>query len=46
MKKILINIGGLVLFYSIIIGGVLLLNVRFAYLNSLNANNTYITMNN
>lgn len=48
MKKTLMNIGGLILFYSVIIGGVLLLNMRFSYLNNLESekiNDTYIAMN-
>lgn len=49
MKKTITNMGGLVLFYSVIIIGVLLLNMRFSYLNEINnetLNNTYIAMNN
>ena len=49
MKKVLMNIGGLVLFYSVIIIGVLLLNIRFSYLNHVGSNglgDTYIAMNN
>jgi len=47
MKKRLINIGGLILFYSVIVTGVLLLNLRFSYLNDINNKNveTYIAMN-
>jgi len=48
MKKTLKNIGGLILFYSVIVVGVLLLNVRFSYLNEAyegNLNETYIAMN-
>ncbi len=48
MKKILANVGGLLLFYSVIIIGVLILNQRFSYLNGLeraNNNSVYITMN-
>ena len=48
MKKTLKNIGGLVLFYSVIVFGVLLLNVRFEYLNEIDNeqnNNSYIAMN-
>lgn len=48
MKKTLKNFGGLVLFYSVIIIGVLLLNIRFSYLNEItgdNINETYIAMN-
>lgn len=45
MKKTLKKFGGLILFYSVIIFGVLLLNLRFAYLNSHNnlANNFEVT---
>ena len=49
MKKVVANMGGLIMFYSIIIIGVLLLNLRFSYLNSLNNsynNETLIAMNN
>lgn len=47
MKKIFMNVGGLIIFYSIIVGGVLLLNQRFSYLNNINnQNSTYIAMNN
>jgi len=49
MKKTILNFGGIILFYSIIIVGVLLLNQRFAYLNSIsnnNVNNSYVAMNN
>lgn len=49
MKKTLNNIGGLILFYSVIVIGVLLLNMRFSYLNAVNTENignTYIAMNN
>ena len=49
MKKSLVNVGGLLLFYSIIIGGIVLLNLRFSHLNTLNnsnINNTQIAMNN
>lgn len=48
MKKTLKNIGGLILFYSVIVFGVLLLNVRFEYLNEVDNeqnNNSYIAMN-
>lgn len=48
MKKTLTNIGGLLLFYAVIIIGVLFLNLRFAHLNS-NAktieSENYIAMN-
>lgn len=49
MKKTLNNIGGLILFYSVIVIGVLLLNMRFSYLNEVNTgniDNSYIAMNN
>ena len=49
MKKTLNNIGGLILFYSVIVIGVLLLNMRFSYLNAVNTENvvnTYISMKN
>jgi len=48
MKKTLINIGGLLLFYSVIVFGVLLLNMRFSHLNNITnerINDTYIAMN-
>jgi len=48
MKKRLMNCGGLILFYSVIVAGVLLLNLRFSHLNDLNNTNnneTYIAMN-
>ncbi len=47
MEKKILNYGGLVLFYSVIILGVLLLNMRFSYLNqhdNLNPNNNYLAM--
>lgn len=49
MKKTLTDIGGLILFYVVIIIGVLLLNLRFAYLNNLDnidINDNCIAMNN
>ena len=46
MKKMLMNVMGVVLFYLVIIFGVLLLNYRFSYLNKNIENNTYIAMNN
>ena len=49
MKKTLTNIGGLILFYMVIVFGVLLLNLRFSHLNSdtiKETNNNYIAMNN
>lgn len=48
MKKKLTNIGGLILFYSVIIFGVLLLNIRFKQLNNINdcdLDSSYIAMN-
>ena len=48
MKKTLTNIGGLILFYLVIIFGVLLLNMRFAHLNdvkNIEIDNNYIAMN-
>lgn len=49
MKKKLMNVGGIILFYSVIIFGVLLLNLRFSYLNEINSenniNNSYLAMN-
>lgn len=48
MKKTLENIGGLILFYSVIVVGVLLLNIRFSHLNNITGDNlseTYIAMN-
>ena len=48
MKKTLKNFGGLVLFYSVIVIGVLLLNIRFSHLNDVKGDNfkeTYIAMN-
>ncbi len=44
MKKTLKNFGGLILFYLVIIMGILLLNLRFNYLNkvkNLESNNIY-----
>lgn len=46
MKKMFLNFGGLILFYSVIILGVLLLNLRFSYLNSVEGNSTYMAVNN
>lgn len=48
MMKRLFNVGGLILFYLVIIFGVLLLNARFAQLNHINNNETsesYLAMN-
>ena len=33
MKKVLINYGGLLLFYGVIVLGIILINIRFNYLN-------------
>lgn len=41
MKKTLENIGGFILFYLVIIFGILLLNMRFAHLNSIKNIDTY-----
>lgn len=41
MKKTLCKFGGLIIFYTIIVVGVLLLNLRFSYLN----NNPEISFN-
>lgn len=49
MKKTLTNIGGLILFYMVIVFGILLLNLRFSHLNNdvnLDIDNNYIAMNN
>ena len=49
MKNIIRNIGGLIAIYAIIVFGVLLLNLRFSYINEIQSNNesdTYIAMNN
>ena len=46
MKKHITNIGAIILFYLLIVFGVLLLNMRFAYLNKMNMDNNYIAMNN
>ena len=43
------DFGGIILFYFVIVVGVLLLNLRFSHLNSVNYeenNETYIAMNN
>lgn len=48
MKKTILNYGGLILFYAVIIMGVLLLNMRFSYLNestTVNYNEAYMAMN-
>ena len=49
MKKTLKNYGGLILFYSVLIIGVMLLDMRFEYLNNLrnsSINNNIMAMNN
>ena len=49
MREKLMDFGGIILFYFVIILGVLLLNLRFAESNTINAKNkseTYIAMNN
>lgn len=49
MKKTLTNFGGLILFYIVIVFGVLLLNMRFEHLNSnevIKIEDKYIAMNN
>lgn len=48
MKKRIINYGGLVLFYVVIIMGILLLNMRFSYLNEntiTDNNESYMAIN-
>lgn len=48
MKKRFLNYGGLILFYSVIIIGVLLLNLRFSYLNeetTVNYSEQYMAVN-
>ena len=39
MKKSIVNYGGLILFYAVILAGVLLLNLRFSYLNEKSTTN-------
>ena len=46
MKRKLMSLGVLVLFYSSIVVGVLLLNLRFAYINNYECNDNCIAMNN
>ena len=49
MKRTLKNYGGLILFYSVLIIGVMLLEMRFEYLNNLgktNIDNNIVAMNN
>ena len=48
MKKVLNKIGGLLIIYTIIVVGVLLLNSRFEHINEIqnsNIDNNYIAMN-
>jgi len=48
MKKHLENFGGLIIFYLVIVVGVLLLNMRFERLNNtenIKIDNNYIAMN-
>lgn len=45
-KEKLLNMGGIVVFYSVIIIGILLLNVRFSYINNNLPDNPHLTMNN
>ena len=48
MKKIMINYGGLIMFYLVIVVGVLLLNLRFSYLNentTVNYSEEYMAVN-
>ena len=48
MKKKILSYGGLILFYSVISMGVLLLNMRFSYLNektTVNYNEAYMAVN-
>ena len=47
MRKKLINVGVVILFYSVIIFGVILLNYRMSYLNKLdNTGSNVTTLNN
>lgn len=46
MKNAVLNYGGLVIFYLVIIIGVLLLNMRFSYINEIQSLNNDFTMNN
>ena len=39
MKKALINLGGIIIFYSVIVFGVIILNVRFSHLNNKDLSN-------
>lgn len=44
MKKMIINVGGIILFYLLIIGGILLLNQRFSYINNNELFNNYVSI--
>lgn len=46
MKKRFLDLGGILIFYFVLVVGVLLLNLRFSYLNKVSNNNTYIGINN
>ena len=41
MKKMLVNYGGAIVFYFVIIAMVFIVNARFDYLNSVNHTTTY-----
>lgn len=41
MKSKLKNFGGIILFYTVLIFGVLLLNLRFSYLNKIDVDNNF-----
>lgn len=44
MKKMIINVGGIILFYLLIIGGILLLNQRFSYINNNELFSNYVSI--
>lgn len=46
MKKKFLDLGGLILFYFVLIVGVLLLNLRFSYINQNPHFNNYVGINN
>ncbi len=46
MKKKLIDLGGLILFYFVLFVGVLLLNLRFSYINNNAKFQSYVGVNN
>ena len=46
MKKTLINYGGAIVFYVVIIAMVFIVNARFDYLNSVNTNTQKYAYNN